>query len=494
MGVTKAMESVPAFTPERARNVAAALLAAGAVRGTFVRCGFATVISIGLFRIGIFDADMVHGGKLAREHPRHGIDLAQRERALVKLPVDEFVVDDLADHVADPVGRVLVQRAGGAFDGVRQHDDRGLTGLRLRPEIAVVLLVHRFRFLLDQRLLVKIMDQAGAMVLLDKIDQLRAQLGPARDVDPFLDVVEDHQAAHRRLKVVVLVVRHHLVLGEILGLHQFADVMVIGADPHQKRVRADGIRRGPRQVTEDQAVMVRARRFESEAFQQGLRERIRKLQQAEIRQFTEKRFKDLERRQDRRRGQKAAGKERLQAVEQKLSGKYRMHQEIANGLYRAQQESGEKDRAAGPRAADGVSPGQPADKNNDAIIQRHADHKAQDRGRHERHRERQLEVIEQQHGQHGHARHGDGVRRKMQELDHVMPRDDNDRQKEPEVQEAFGVKMPEKSQMAPVKGHKQRDEQRKPGHHAVAEQNEKENTCRDDAVGGFIYDSGHKLQ
>ena len=66
------------------------------------------------------------------------------------------------------------------------------------------------------------------------------------------------------------------------GLRELADVVVVGGDARQQRVRADRLGRALGEVADHQRVVVRARRLEQQPAQQRLR-RVGQLEQLERR-------------------------------------------------------------------------------------------------------------------------------------------------------------------------------------------------------------------
>ena len=69
--------------------------------------------------------------------------------------------------------------------------------------------------------------------------------------------------AHGRREIVVRVALEVHVLGEVFRLHQFADVVEIGANAAERGVRADRFGGGFGEVRHDQAVMIGARALRS---------------------------------------------------------------------------------------------------------------------------------------------------------------------------------------------------------------------------------------
>ena len=89
-----------------------------------------------------------------------------------------------------------------------------------------------------------------------------------REIHAFFHMRNDDQCAHRWRQIIMRISLEAHILGEVFRLHQFADVMKIRADAAERRIRADGFRRGFGEVGHDKAVMIRARRFDCHSTQQ----------------------------------------------------------------------------------------------------------------------------------------------------------------------------------------------------------------------------------
>ncbi len=107
-------------------------------------------------------------------------------------------------------------------------------------------------------------------MFLDDVDDALIEFVFEREINAFLHVSDDDQGAHGWGKIVVRVALEVHVFGEVFRLHQFPDVVEIGADPAKRRVRADGFRGGLGKIRHDQAVMVSARRLDRHATQQRM--------------------------------------------------------------------------------------------------------------------------------------------------------------------------------------------------------------------------------
>lgn len=83
----------------------------------------------------------------------------------------------------------------------------------------------------------------------------------------------------------------HLIFLEIHRADELADIVVIRADAGQQRVRADGFRRGFRQIGDDHGMMIRARRFDHQSAQKRLI-RVGKLDELGRRNQVKRRFQN----------------------------------------------------------------------------------------------------------------------------------------------------------------------------------------------------------
>ena len=102
-------------------------------------------------------------------------------------------------------------------------------------------------------------------MLLNDIDNVLVELMLERKIDTFLHVRHDDERAHRRGEIVVRVALEAHVFGEVFRLHQFADIMKIGADTAERRVCAGRFGRGLGEIRDDKAMMIGARRFDGHA-------------------------------------------------------------------------------------------------------------------------------------------------------------------------------------------------------------------------------------
>ena len=119
----------------------------------------------------------------------------------------------------------------------------------------------------------------------------RFRLVLQREIDAFLHVRNDDQRAHGRREIVVRIALEVHVLGEVFRLHQFADVVEIGANAAKRRVGADRFRGGFREVRDDQTVMIGARRLDRHAAQQRMIE-IGRFQPGDIGRDLKEMFED----------------------------------------------------------------------------------------------------------------------------------------------------------------------------------------------------------
>ncbi len=106
-------------------------------------------------------------------------------------------------------------------------------------------------------------------MLLDDVDDLLIEIVLQREIHAFFHVRDDDERAHGRREIVVRVALEVHVLGEVFRLHQFADIVKIGADAAERGIRADRFRGGLRQIRDHQTVMISARRFDRHPAQQA---------------------------------------------------------------------------------------------------------------------------------------------------------------------------------------------------------------------------------
>ena len=98
---------------------------------------------------------------------------------------------------------------------------------------------------------------------------------------PSLTCAAMIERAHRGLEPVVAVVPLRLVLDEVVGHLRLADVVVVAGHARQQRVRADRLRRGLREVSQHERVLVGAGRLERESAQKR-QVLVRQLEQADV--------------------------------------------------------------------------------------------------------------------------------------------------------------------------------------------------------------------
>ena len=108
-----------------------------------------------------------------------------------------------------------------------------------------------------------------AVVLADQIDDRDGQPVFLPQRHAVAHVRDEDLRRHLRLGVVVRVLAH-LVLLEVVGALELADVMIVCAHAHEQRVRSDGLRRGLGNVGDDDRVVIGARRLDHQPAQQRL--------------------------------------------------------------------------------------------------------------------------------------------------------------------------------------------------------------------------------
>ena len=139
------------------------------------------------------------------------------------------------------------RRSAGAFDGIGNHQDGSLLGLRLRARVAVSVFRDRRSIGIGAvapiGLVIEKLDQRRPVVLLDQIDDRLGQIVLAAQVNTVLDVADDDQRAHRGGQLGVPASRANLVLDKVVRFEHLADVVKISSDADQKGIGPDAFGR-----------------------------------------------------------------------------------------------------------------------------------------------------------------------------------------------------------------------------------------------------------
>src|SRR5205823_13406194 len=133
-------------------------------------------------------------------------------------------------------GRWYDETTGSAVDHISETDDGTRLGVRLQSAVAKTFLTH-FRnvffadvrdfsagprvLLLLKRALVEVVNERGAMVILNDVDDALIELILERKIDALLDVRDDDQCAHRRGEIVMRIAPEVHVFGKVFRFHQF---------------------------------------------------------------------------------------------------------------------------------------------------------------------------------------------------------------------------------------------------------------------------------
>src|SRR4030042_342170 len=111
----------------------------------------------------------------------------------------------------------------------------------------------------------------------------------AWQLHPIFHMGGEDEAGHRGREMVMFVFHAPYILNEVKGLFQLPDVVVISADSGQQRI--GGNRFGPclHQASDNDAMVVGARRLEDEVLEKGMLQ-ISQLKQFNIGSIAEKAF------------------------------------------------------------------------------------------------------------------------------------------------------------------------------------------------------------
>jgi hypothetical protein len=244
------------------------------------------------------------------------MEIFQRQLAFVQLSIGEDLVDDLLSQPLDSRRCWIRERPGGRFHRIGQHHNPGLFGLRFGSRVAVVFLVNLLYpgILLFLGLLIEVADETGTMVLLNDINDLLAETIFFGQSNAIFNVGYEYEAAHAGCELVVGVFSPLLVLNEIHGFLDFADVVVIGCHLGQYGIGIDRPRGSLHKVPNDDAVGVRLRGLDDEILEDGLL-RVRQLQEFDVRRVGKKDFNNGCDSKDNKGGENASQEPKSAAVE-----------------------------------------------------------------------------------------------------------------------------------------------------------------------------------
>src|SRR5215207_1785943 len=253
---------------------------------------------VGTFRgFRIFDARPEETyQRLADCLPRF-VDVIHGQAALVELAGLQLSTYGVGDHVLDTLRGRLRQGLYGSFYGIGEHHDAGLSGLRQAAGVAEVRLADRALVGgVVQGLAVEVLDAGRAVGLGYYVQDLLRQPPRFPYFQAFLDVTFYHLGGKRRGEVGVGVELGDLVLHEVGRVLHLADVVVVGPDLSEQRVRADPLGGPLCEQAHLHGVGERTRGVAQQLVEQGV-SRVRELQQLHRCQDIEGVFQ--ERQQDR---------------------------------------------------------------------------------------------------------------------------------------------------------------------------------------------------
>jgi len=196
---------------------------------------------------------------------------AHGEVAFFELAVDHSFMDNGIDHLIDFLGGDAFETSGGAFDGIGEAEDSAFAGLGAGTWVAEAFFanlgevgfaeVHDFAsgagvFLLLESALVEEGDLGSAMVLLDDIDDFLMESVMEGEIDAFFDMGENDEGAHGGGEFVVGVAIVAHIFGEIIGFHEFSDIVKIGTSAAHCGVSADGFGGGFGEISDEKTMMI----------------------------------------------------------------------------------------------------------------------------------------------------------------------------------------------------------------------------------------------
>ena len=202
---------------------------------------------------------------------------AHGEVAFFELAVDHPFMDDGVDHLIDFLGGDAFETSGGAFDGIGEAEDSAFASLGARSWVAEAFFanfgkvgfaeVHDFAsgsgvFLLLEGALVEEGDLGSAVMLLDDVDDFLVESVMEGEIDAFFDVGEDNQGTHGGGEFVVGVAIVAHIFGEVIGFHEFSDIVKVGAGAAHCGVSADGFGGGFGEIGDEKTMVISAWSFD----------------------------------------------------------------------------------------------------------------------------------------------------------------------------------------------------------------------------------------
>ena len=124
---------------------------------------------------------------------------------MVQLTIGEDLIDQVLHQSLNARGGGVPQGARGRLNHICQHDQAGLTGLGPWPRISEIIDIDCILAFYDFGFSIKITDQAGAVVLLDGIDDHLPEFVFTGDLDAVFHMGNQDQCRHGRGQLVVLI-------------------------------------------------------------------------------------------------------------------------------------------------------------------------------------------------------------------------------------------------------------------------------------------------
>lgn len=171
----------------------------------------------------------------AAKHPDKDIadriQVTQGQIAFIQLPIPQSFINDPTNGILDSGHVRIANCPDRRFAAVRQHDQRGFLGLRFRSFIPEVFLNDAFAMLTFRRLLIKIRNERGSVMLADNVrDYFRQFIFPTElQTIPDMGSDDHRRKAGRQFYVGILHVC--LIFHEEERALNLADIVIIGAYP-----------------------------------------------------------------------------------------------------------------------------------------------------------------------------------------------------------------------------------------------------------------------
>ena len=217
----------------------------------------------------IFDTFVEHALEHGGEGLTDPLHILQGQGRIVQLAVVQLALHQLVDEILNGLGRGVGHAAHGGLHRIRQHDDGAFLGLGPFAIVAEIGDIHPGVAGLLGGLVVEIHHRGIAVMLCNDVLDLHRQTVLLGQHKTIPGVGRNDGGGHIGIGVLMGVVPD-LILLEIQGPLQLADIVEIGAGPGQQLVGIHAFGSSLRQIGHDDAVVIGAGGLDQQPPQQRM--------------------------------------------------------------------------------------------------------------------------------------------------------------------------------------------------------------------------------